>query len=87
MNYRIAIPAACCVLALGSPALCGGNESVYTLYRNSLLDGALRIHVATFDTVDGADYNAQNCALVADLMQMQDGVRTRFWCEPGRYRR
>jgi hypothetical protein len=62
-----------------------GEDDVYTLYRNSVLDPAMRIHVATFDTGDGREYNDENCNLAADLFQHQDGLKTRFWCELGRY--
>ncbi len=63
------------------------DAEIYTLYRNSVLDSTMRLHVATFDSSDGGDYNAENCAVAADLFQQQDGVQTRFWCEPGRYRK
>lgn len=66
-------------------ALAQSDGDVFTLYRNSVLDPSMRIHVATFDTADGKDYNAENCNLAADLFQKQDGVETRFWCEPGRF--
>lgn len=62
-------------------------EPIYTLYRNSLTDRTMRIHVATFDAIEGEAYNRANCALAADLFQTQPSVQTRFWCEPGRYRK
>ena len=68
-------------------ALAQSDEDVYTLYRNSPLDGSMRIHVASFDTAEGAGYNSENCNLAADLFSRQDGVLSRFWCEKGRYRR
>ncbi len=46
----------------------------------------MRIHVASFDAADGEKYNQENCATVLDLMQRQEGVKVRFWCEKGRYR-
>lgn len=64
-----------------------GDEEVYTLYRNSVLDPTMRLHVATFDGADGKAYNAENCNVAANLFQSQDGVQTRFWCEPGRYQK
>jgi hypothetical protein len=63
------------------------DAEVYTLYRNSVLDSSMRIHVASFDTTDGADYNSENCNVAADLFQRQEGVITRYWCEQGHYRR
>lgn len=74
------------ILVLSSlPAFAQSDDEVYTLYRNSVLDASMRLHVATFDSADGKDYNAENCNVAADLFQRQDGVQTRFWCEPGRY--
>jgi len=59
---------------------------IYTLYRNSVTDAALRLHVATFDALDGAVYNRQNCAQAQQLFAAQQGVRVAFWCEPGKFR-
>lgn len=64
----------------------GGLDSSYTLYRDSPLDAAMRVHIASFDTSEGEPYNRENCMLAADLFQRQEGVITRFWCEKGRYR-
>jgi hypothetical protein len=63
-----------------------GEGSVYTLYRSSAGDPSMRIHVASFDAADGEKYNQENCTTVLDLMQRQEGVKVRFWCEKGRYR-
>ena len=64
------------------------ESNVSTLYRNSVLDSEMRIHIATFD-VDEVDpsYNSENCQIAAQLFQGQLGVTVRYWCEPGRYRR
>ena len=78
-------------VALWLASACAANAAfdadTFTLYRSSVLNSSMRIHVATFDSDEGADYNRENCNLAADLMQHQDGVKTRFWCEPGRFRR
>jgi len=72
--------------AMTTLALTGcGDDGVYTLYRSSLVPGVTRIHVATFDARDGSDYNRENCDLAATLYSGQDGVRTKFWCEAGRF--
>ncbi len=63
------------------------SNSAFTLYRTSVLDESMRIHIATFDSKDGRNYNQENCELARQLFQSQDGVKTRFWCEMGRYRR
>lgn len=62
------------------------DAATYTLYRNSVTDAALRLHVATFDALDGAAYNRQNCAQAQQLFAAQQGVRVAFWCEPGKFR-
>lgn len=62
------------------------DVAIYTLYRNSVTDAALRLHVATFDALDGAEYNRQNCAQAQQLFAAQQGVRVAFWCEPGKFR-
>lgn len=74
-------------IALCSPAAAQSDADVLTLYRNSVVDGTMRIHVATFDSSDGRDYNAENCDLAANLFQRQEGISVRFWCEPGHFRR
>jgi hypothetical protein len=75
-------------IALLAAALSGcGDGDRFTLYRNSKLDPNMRLHVATFDTADGASYNRENCDLAAKLFQGQEGVTTRFWCEKGAYRK
>ena len=58
----------------------------YTLYRNSVSDNNMRIHVTTFDAADnGKTYNEENCKITRDLFKNQDGVKTMFWCEKGHY--
>ena len=66
----------------------GAAESnTFTLYRSSVLDIDMRIHIATFDTADaGPSYNSENCQIAAALFQSQPNVSVRYWCEPGRYR-
>ena len=76
------------LLLLLSPAY--GHEvevgEPITLYRNSLLDSAMRIHVATFNAKSGYKYNWDNCIIAARLFQSQPGIGTYFWCEPGRFK-
>lgn len=64
-----------------------GDSATYTLYRSSVLNEGMRIHVATFDALDGEDYNRDNCEQARELFQAQPGVTTKFWCEKGRYRK
>jgi hypothetical protein len=62
------------------------DNEIFTLYRNSLSDGNLRIHVATFDAKDGEEYNKGNCDQAQLLFQNQPEVKTKFWCEKGSFR-
>lgn len=75
----------CCASA--AVAIEASESDVYTLYRNSLTDLNMRLHIATFDSADGGAYNRENCDLAAKLLQSQPGVKTKFWCEKGRYKK
>ncbi|TBA61132.1 hypothetical protein ELH52_18480 [Rhizobium ruizarguesonis] len=68
-------------------ASCNNDSSEYTLYRNSVLDENMRLHVASFDSSDGEAYNSENCQIAAGLFAAQPGVKVRYWCEKGRFRR
>ncbi|GJE42897.1 hypothetical protein [Methylobacterium soli] len=78
------------LLAFGLCGLVGACDLIsgsgYTLYRNSIVTDGARIHVASFDAKDGEAYNRENCDVAAVLFNGQEGVRTKFWCEKGRYR-
>ena len=67
-----------------------------TLYRNSPLDHGMRVHFATFDTGDTGDFNRQNCAMTARVLNFNMDAANKaagtlrdpslgFWCEPGQY--
>lgn len=77
---------ALCLTALALTGCSLTEDATYTLYRDSMVEANMRIHVASFDTGEGEPYNAENCQVAADLFQSQNGVLTRFWCEKGRYR-
>ena len=66
---------------------CDSSNNFYTLYRNSVTDETMRLHVATFDSSEGHAYNMSNCQTAQELFQKQDGVKTKFWCEKGRFRK
>ncbi len=74
------------IIAAAPAAAQSPDNETYALYRDSVLDASMRVHIATFDAADGADYNRENWMLARDLFLAQAGVRTNFWCEPGRYR-
>ena len=65
---------------------CSQSES-YTLYRNSIADEFERIHVASFNAKEDEKYNQENCDIAKELFQKQDGVKTKFWCEKGVFRK
>jgi hypothetical protein len=71
------------VLAAG----CGSDNETFTLYRNSVTDENMRIHVATFNAADGEPYNKGNCEQAQQLFQAQTGVKTKFWCEKGSFKK
>jgi hypothetical protein len=72
------------------------DEGVYTLYR-TLDNEYMRVHVATFDAnqVDAAErekFNSQTCQAVADMFTAElkrgrMGLKVKFWCEKGRFRK
>src|SRR5262245_54725452 len=64
------------------------DNSTYTLYRNSFIEGNPKVHVASFDSSDGK-YNRNTCDLGRELFQknLKPGwEQHRYWCEhrPGR---
>ncbi len=68
--------------------LMGCSQSdTYTLYRNSITDENMRIHVATFNASDTGNYNQENCQIAQELFQKQDGIKTKFWCEKGEFKK
>lgn len=83
-------PALVAVIALAG---CGERASdAFTLYRNSPVDPALRVHFGTFDAGERVtDYNEANCEMAASLFNanakaLNDGRQAfGFWCEPGAY--
>lgn len=63
------------------------DDSPYTLYRDSVSGESMRVHVATFDAAENDQYNRSNCAQAQNLFQHQRSVKTRFWCEKGRFKK
>lgn len=60
---------------------------VFTLYRNSVTDESMRIHVATFDASENEEYNRGNCEQALALFQAQPGLKVKFWCEKRRHKK
>lgn len=84
--YEVSVAA---IILLGVLTACVHPDPVYTLYRNSILDPSMRIHVATFDTREGSNsnpYNQQQCEEIATLLRSNDEDQKRWWCEKGRFR-
>ncbi|MGN6357433.1 MAG: hypothetical protein ACTHLU_08135 [Novosphingobium sp.] len=87
------------LVILGALALAGcgsGAPETYTLYRNSNVSHAMRIHWATFDAPDGNAYNLNNCLMAARLLNANVSALAKseghprdtslgFWCEGGAY--
>jgi hypothetical protein len=80
-----------CAAFATSITSCGGSDAndgqIFTLYRNSVTDDNMRIHVSTFDAADGEAYNRGNCEQAQLLFKAQPGVTTKFWCEKGRFKK
>ena len=51
----------------------------FALYRNSVTDPNMRVHVATFDASEKEEYNRENCEVAAKLYGAQPGVKTKFF--------
>jgi len=84
--HLVALATAAALTACGGGS--GPSESeLFVLYRNSVTNENTRIHVATFDAADGEAYNKGNCEQARALFQAQSGVKTKFWCEKGRFKR
>lgn len=66
---------------------CSVDGQSFTLYRNSVTDEGMRIHVASFNAADGEAYNRGNCEQAQQLFQAQSGVKTKFWCEKGAFKK
>jgi hypothetical protein len=76
------------LIILISLSLMGCLQSdTYTLYRNSVLDEFARIHVASFNSKEPNPYNQGNCDVAKDLFQKQEGIKTKFWCEKGVFKK
>jgi hypothetical protein len=52
-----------------------------------MTDENMRIHVATFDASENEAYNRGNCEQAQLLFQNQPGVKSKFWCEKGRFKK
>ena len=79
----IILPMIILLLILGTKV--SANDMATTLYRTSLIIENARMHVATFNTDQGEEYNWGNCLIAAKLFQSQPDVKTYFWCEKGEY--
>ena len=75
------------LLVVLSATGCAADSETFTLYRNSVTDESMRIHVATFDASDGGAYNKGNCEQAQLLFQAQPGIKTKFWCEKGAFKK
>lgn len=82
--YRIFSVASAVVILAGCDMY---SDDVYTLYRSSMTGPNMRIHVASFDSKDGDQYNRENCEITQDLFIKQPGVAVRYWCEKGRFKK
>ena len=66
---------------------CSSDNETFTLYRNSVTDENMRVHVASFNTTEGKAYNKGNCEQAQQLFQAQPDIKTKFWCEKGSFKK
>jgi hypothetical protein len=82
------------VLVFAAACSQSSADPIYTLYRNSPVSPAARLHWATFDAADQGTgtTNRANCQSAASLFNAKlaelagDAQPERFWCEKGRFR-
>ena len=84
---RSAQPAALLLCALLCACQQVPTANSWTLYRDSIAGESDRVHVASFDAAESELYNRTNCEQAQALFQNQINVRTRFWCEKGRFKK
>ena len=85
---------------ISSCAIAAGTK--YTLYRTGIdlsakkHDESLRIHVATFDAEQDANYNLANCEFAQQLFNanqphyrgsIYDTIKIKYWCEKGNFKK
>ena len=83
-NEEAANPPRLCLIAAALALLTACDDGprggpVYTLYRNEIGDG--RVRVATFDAPEPADFNRQNCEIARDAFASREARTFRFSCE------
>lgn len=67
------------------------EQFIWSLYRNSPIDKTMRIHVATFDSIEAGSveanfsYNKENCETASKHFSGPASVSANYWCEQGRY--
>ena len=62
------------------------EENVFTLIRNNHVNPLIRVHIATFDSANGPDFNAWYCQKAQDYFQKaakERGSKEKLWCEKG----
>ena len=65
------------------------DDSVFTLYRNNNDNPFIRIHLATFDSSNGEQFNLWYCQKAVQYFQeaaKSRGSNERIWCEKGYFR-
>ena len=78
------------------------SPTEYTLYRTGIdlptktHDETLRIHVATFDADQDANYNLANCEFAQELFNTNQphyrggiygSTKIKYWCEKGHFKK
>jgi len=87
MRLRLPVLVTCLASATTACSVGSSDSDIFTLYRNSVTNENLRIHVATFDAAEKEEYNRGNCEQAQVLFQAQPGLKVKFWCEKGRFKK
>ena len=65
------------------------EDSVATLIRNNHTNVSIRVHLATFDSANGFQFNWHYCQKTADFLESDAKTRgsiERIWCEKGYFK-
>lgn len=76
-GFWIVLKTLCFLAVLPAIIGCDSGSVVYTLYRSSVVESNLRVHVASFYVNEPGVYNQDNCFTAAQLFEKQPGVIVR----------
>jgi hypothetical protein len=63
------------------PRSSDAESSTCRLYRTNAVENGPPVHIASFDTNEGAQVNRENCQFAASAFQ--EGGMKQYWCQTG----